>query len=200
MQKQQIERIDSRALRLRELAKLLKINLGDPNLLMVLLAFAWRNRVVHSDAYTKVDAELKARLAEQAGDIAQLYNGLEINRTIAACEESAAPSFKEVAAIIRASHKLVEDIDSSATSNIDYDSYVESLLCEHFAGRFKSDRQVFAKMWPGSKEKTAQRLSTLLLQKGMVLIEPGENGTSDEYFDRLIGLKPSEVRRRFTSV
>ncbi len=198
-QRHQIEMMENHAKRVRQLAKTLEIELADPNLLMVLLAFAWRNRVVHSDAETKVDPHVKARLLEQADEIAQRYRGLDIRRAIAACENSAAPSFKEVAGIIRASQTLIETIDDSAMSKIDYDSYVESLLYEHFTDQFKLDRQVFAKMWPGSQEKTAQRLSALLRQKGMTSVEPEANGTNVDYFLQLTQLRPSEARRRFTA-
>ena len=182
---------------MRELAKILGLDLVDPHLLMVHLAFTWRNRVVHSDADAKVDAYVKARLLEQADEIADRYCGLNIRRAIAACENSASPSFKEVAAIIRASQSLVASFDDLALSKIDYDSYVESMLCEHFVDQFESDSQVFAKMWPGSQNKTAQRLSSLLRQKGMILIEPGANGTDIEFFRKLTQLRPSEAAERF---
>lgn len=196
-QKHQIDTIDSQAKRVRELAKILGLDLVDPHLLMVHLAFTWRNRVVHSDADAKVDAYVKARLLEQADEIADRYCGLNIRRAIAACENSASPSFKEVAAIIRASQSLVASFDDLALSKIDYDSYVESMLCEHFVDQFESDSQVFAKMWPGSQNKTAQRLSSLLRQKGMILIEPGANGTDIEFFRKLTQLRPSEAAERF---
>lgn len=90
-------------------------------------------------------------------------------------------------------------IDDSVMSKIDYGSYVESLLYEYFAGQFELDTQVFAKMWPGSQEKTAQRLSGLLRQKGMTSVDPGVNGTNVDYFVQLTKLKPSKARRRFTT-
>lgn len=193
-----IGKIDGRANRLAELASILDLPKSDRNLRIVAFATKWRNTIVHSDAETRLGADLRSSLLSSAKSISLAHRGLDIERSISSFESGRAPTFKEVASFIAASQQLVETLDLAAIRKMDVDQYAESIVCEHFSAAFTSNRQVFSQFWPGDSAKTHQRLTKLLAQRGFTQGEPAARLSSD-FLDTISCMTAREARSRFSS-
>jgi hypothetical protein len=194
-----IESEDSRSLKLRKTAKAL--GLGEtPEELLVRLAIHWRNLVVHSAGRRNLDRPLRNRLEESAEHFARVNRGLDISSAIIRAEAGEAPRFKEIASIISAAHDLVQQIDTSVVAMIDLEKHADVIIGHYLANLLASgETNCFAKLWPGSTDKTSGRLRQILLQSGMSPVGPNECSLAPTYIERFVALTPSEARRRFSA-
>lgn len=166
--------------------------------LLVRLAIHWRNRIVHTESNSRLDARIRAELLKSAEQIHTRHRGLDVSRTIDLADSGASPRFKDVASIIEAAHAVVQAIDDRVLHCLDVEDYVDGILRRDIGARFQAgDRQVFARMWPGSTDKTARRIRQLLLQNGFAEAPQTCPTVGADYISNLCALKASEARRRF---
>ncbi|MGN8247058.1 hypothetical protein ACTHAM_000729 [Cellulomonas soli] len=184
--------------RLRCVAKAVGVA-ESPEELLVRLAIHWRNRIVHTMSQSRLDARVRAELLRSAEYIRDNFRGLDVSRTIALAESGGSPRFKDVASIIEAAHIVVRKLDRRVVERLNLEEYVEDILRRELGSRFsEGDRQVFARMWPGSAAKTARRMRQLLLQSGFTPApQQSCRGVSVEYMVALCALNASEARLRF---
>jgi len=193
-----IDAIDGRSLRLRELAKILGVD-ESPDEFLVRLAIYWRNRIVHSTSSSRLEGQVRAGLLASAKSLRDSHRGLDITRTIEHAKSGESPHFKEVASVIAAAHTLVCAIDEGMLRHVDLEAYAEEALRSHLSRRFEEgDRQVFARMWPGSPGKTDRRVRQFLVQSGLsALLLEEERSLPEQYLVDLCVLSASEARARF---
>jgi hypothetical protein len=88
---------------------------------------AWRNRSAHAEADTEVSEVTRNILHENSLQIAAEYNGLSVDRLLRGFENSA-PTFKEMASLISASHKLVALIENLQFRSLDGERFLRELV------------------------------------------------------------------------
>lgn len=198
-QKDAIQAEDGASKRLQRLAKDLHIaSSGD--LALARLGMQWRNSIVHSDAVGNLDNQIRSSLLRDEDYFAANYQGLRVNELVDRMEHKQPPRFKEVTAVIRASHQVVQQMDAQVIATINVNDYADWIV-KQYVGKFATDAATnsFGKMWSGSTDKTIRRMAQLFKQEGIVPVAPDANCMSDDFWRNLVELSASEAKERFRS-
>ena len=191
-QQNEIEKEDGRSAKLRYFATRLGF-LDSPELALVRLGFHWRNLVVHSEATSKLNAGVRVDLLKHAEYFAQHYRGLDIRDSLHSVDRRKAPRFKEVASIIAASQVLVKSFDSALLQKINVREYANLVLRLYIEEQIAAGTSnVFPKLWPGSPQKSEERITQILRQKGFTF---GQEGLARRHPDQG-GFLPKEYMER----
>lgn len=188
---------DGSGLRLRELSKHL---IGDDPIELDMARFAihWRNRMVHFSANSNLDHQVAARLATGASTIAERHRGLDVQEAIARMNSGKSPTFKEVASMISAAHRLIQELDAAALRGADPALFADSIIAEHLRQSLTKGSTNGAPMfWPGNPTKSEQRIRQLLLQNGFAPTSEFELSIPQSYLEELYGLSVKEALARF---
>lgn len=160
---------DGSSLRLERFSRHLGITPW-PELRLAQLAIHWRNRVAHSEATGNVDGAVRGELRSDARTIAEEHAGLDVEELIAHEARGLSPTFKEIASLMNACHKVVETLDRSVAHRADLgalsDECIRSFL-HHPDGPGLAIRT--ESLWAGSPERTYKRLQQLLIQSGFTI-------------------------------
>ncbi|WP_229967412.1 MULTISPECIES: hypothetical protein [unclassified Arthrobacter] len=159
-------------------------------------------------------------LMKDAESIREGYQGLDVVRLIEHAEkaEPEAPTFKEITALIRAAHRLIQDLDEKLIDGMDMDAYLQQLIVGYVRAEDVDDQVKRSgtritrvqNIW-GKQDSTAsdgrqssRRASALIqvgLNGGMAPVRDGDsNGTSVQLLDELVILSPAEVFKRFVEI
>jgi hypothetical protein len=189
---------DGRSKRLERYGAHLGVN--TTALRMTQLAIHWRNRVAHSVAAGQVAGEVRGGLRAAAAEIADAYNGLDVEALIKHEAAGNAPTFKEVASLMSACHKLVADLDRAALTRIDLGALAEEHIAQHLrsgGGQYWNRRT--ESLWAGDSAKTRKRIELLLTQAGFrSSAEPISGSTLDaSVLEELSSLSLATARSRF---
>lgn len=171
-----------------------------PEVLLSRLAINWRNRTVHSSsAGRRLNRTLASQLMACRSELLEQHSGLDVELTIERHDNGRAPTFKDVATIISGIQRTVRDIDAALISLIDLESFADDVIRRYLAE--SKDSNVVPKLWPGSPDKTRQRLTTLLGQHGMTESEdPRDAVLAANYLSDLASLTPRQAKQRYLAV
>ena len=86
-----------------------------------------RNNLLHSMAENELSKDDCKLLLDNNDLIKEKFCGLDISDLLKKISNKEAPTFKEVASLIRATHLFVEEVDSKIICNISEDFYYEAL-------------------------------------------------------------------------
>ncbi|MBM7387766.1 hypothetical protein JOE37_000760 [Clavibacter michiganensis] len=192
-----INNLDGGREKLTAVTDRLRLDKDDPELNLVLFGLNWRNATVHSGGPLRIRSQTRTNLEKHANDIASLHSGLDIVRAINSFEAGLSPSFKEVASIIAAAHRLIDIIDNAIVTMVNTEEYTEKLLGSYFKSRFSLNNQVYNQFWPGSVHKSRSRLETFLLQSGFGRAPDGQ-ALSRTYLEELCALSARDAHYRFS--
>lgn len=189
-----LEGADARLVELVRFADLAQ----SPDVLLSRLAISWRNRAVHSaSANRQLNRTLASKLTACREELREQHSGLDIELTIERHDHGGSPTFKDIASMISGIQRTVRDVDAALIRWIDLEVFSDDVLRNYLSS--SEDPNIFAKFWPGSPEKTAQRLATLLRQHGMTLGEQGKvRVLADDYFVSVATLTPRQAKERYS--
>ncbi|MBF4563968.1 hypothetical protein [Plantibacter sp. VKM Ac-2876] len=186
--------------------RLVRLNevLGEPDsaeLALVRAAMDWRNRIAHFATTGNLDGEVKGQLRKFADEISGAYRHLEVDRLIQSISNGAAPSFKEVASIIEATHKLVRRLDEAVGPRMNSVQFAEQAIRDYVEA-LSVDRwkQVTQSIWQGNEQRSVSKLASILRQVGFVQVESDDvESPVDEYIKSLAQISVEEARLTFRS-
>ena len=190
---------DGRSRRLGRLSRHLGLETS-AELALVQIGFHWRNRVAHSEASGLVDGDVRGALRLAEKEIRESYSGLDVEELIKHEASGHPPTFKEIASIMAASHRLVEKLDAALATRVDVVQLAEAALKDEICRGPHGDWvERTLSLWPGTPEKTAAKLTRILLISGFQ-----ETPTSDgrvalptDYLPSLARLSVQEARTLF---
>lgn len=163
-------------------------------------AIIWRNRLIHRHATNHISKRLANAARDHATQYAESYQGLIIDDLIKHVEHrpSASPTVKEVTAIIRAVHKLVERADESLLQNLDLEPYLREILSQYLTeNRDANPASVMVRagnVWGKSPDRCRSTIRQIALNNGL---SPHRNGALNELtataMENLVSLSPAEA-------
>jgi hypothetical protein len=164
------------------------------------IAIIWRNRLIHRHAANKISKRLANAARGYAIQYAESYQGLIIEDLIKHVEQgsSASPTLKEVTAIVRAVHKLVERIDENLLQGLDLEPYVREILRKYLTENSVADPASVmvraSNVWGRSPDRRWATIWQIALNNGLT---PHRNGAPNELtmaaVENLVSFSPSEA-------
>ena len=168
--------------------------------LLTEIAIIWRNRLVHSQPRNHINTRLASAARNQATQYLESYQGLIIDDLIKHFEHGppAPPTFKEVTAIVRAVHKLVERTDGYLLQSLDMDAYLRGILrlylTEDSDARPAKIMARAGNVWGKSPARRLSNIRQIALNGGL---SPYDEGAPNELtitaMEKFVNLSPSEA-------
>jgi hypothetical protein len=166
------------------------------------VATVWRNRLVHQTARNQLRRRLVNVAHDNSAQFADSYQGLIIDDLIkhVECRPSAAPTFKEVTAIVRAVHKLVEKTDEYLLHDLDLQSYLHEILQQYLTeGGDAKPASVMARasnVWGRSPDRRRSTIRQIALNNGFTApCEGAPNELTIAAIEAFVNFSPSEAVR-----
>jgi len=170
---------------------------GDAEALLSEIAIVWRNRLEHRRADSKIGKSSEAAALKYSEHFADFYQGLKIDELIdhLGRTPSAAPTLKEMTAIVRAAHKFVEGSDGYLLRRLNLESYFRKILIGYLTCEESSDsRSVMSRagnIWGRSPERRRSTMINIAINNGFARYHPGApNELSVEAIEKLMDLTP----------
>lgn len=194
---------DSRSVRLQRFAKELGLE-SSVDLALVRLGIHWRNGFAHGGSRTHLEGDVRGVLRKAAVPIAAQHNGLSVQKMITNEDEGAAPTFKEVATIIQASHDLIEELDTAVCRRVDPELFADAVVAEHLRGRSADgEGKRLHSLWQGREDRVRDRIEHVLRLAGFAEATDEDDtgsGLSDRWIIEVAKLSPADARTRFLDV
>lgn len=169
-----------------------------PAPLLLVAGITWRNRLVHSLAESELPAQIRSELDSLDADIATRYQGLTIAR-ITEClgprsTGTRPPSFKEVAAFVRAAHDFVSVCDERFLESLDPAWYLREALAEYVAA---DPRSRFSNVWGKGPDRAFATIGQIAQQFGMTSADtdPSSRCISRQDLEAMAHWTPTEASR-----
>jgi hypothetical protein len=179
---------------------------GSPEAVLVDVAIAWRNRLVHQTTARKLSKPLANAARAHAAQFTELYQGLRIDDLITRAEHrpAAAPTLKEITAIVRAAHKLVEGIDGVLLQGLDLDPYLREILRQHLMDEEdtnpKNPMIRASKIWSKSLDRRKSAIIQIAYNNGFTRYHDGApNKLLATTIDALADMSPAEAVAELTT-
>lgn len=179
---------------------------GSAEAVLVEVAIAWRNRLVHQTTARKLSKPLANAARAHSAQFVELYQGLLIEDLITRAERrpAAAPTLKEITAIVRATHKLVQGIDEVLLRDLDLDLYLRKILRQHLVDEEdmnpKSPMIRAGKIWGKSLDRRSSAIVQLAYNSGFADYRDGApNKLLAAAIDRLADMSPTEAVAELTT-
>ncbi len=191
-------RDDGSSKRLERFGRHLDID-ESPELRLAQLAIHWRNRVAHSEARGNLESEVRGGLRSSAEAIAIAHAGLDVDELIANEARGLAPTFKEIASLMHACHKLVEAMDRRVVTRTDLRALAELKILSYLHDPEGSGgHRRTESLWTGDSQRTLKRLQHVLVQAGFQLsVEPDGPRLDADFLALASSLSLAEARRRY---
>jgi hypothetical protein len=169
-----------------------------PEAVLVQIAIRWRNRLVHQSTSKEIRSSLATAALGHSSHYIETYQGLLINELISHADLVAPPTLKEITAIIRAAHKLVEWIDCSLLGELDAPRYLNEVLSQHLAADSESDQKIVmaraGKIWGKSVPRRRSAIVQIAYNNGFSEYSAGASGCITETaLDELVQLTPFQA-------
>jgi hypothetical protein len=111
----------------------------DPILISLMeVLITWRNYTFHYDIDNEIRDESLNCLRDNSEKVAERFSGLEINQLKKTWETKGDFTFKETAALIKATQDFIAEIDEYALANLDEEKFLQEILDSHFKNKPKS--------------------------------------------------------------
>jgi hypothetical protein len=164
------------------------------------VAIIWRNRLIHRHAANKISKRLANTALGHATQYAESYQGLIIEDLIKHVEQglSVSPTLKEVTAIVRAVHKLVERVDENLLQDLELEPYLREILRKYLTeNRVAGPAGVMVRasnVWGKSPDRCRSTIRQIALNNGLTPHRDGAlNKLTMATVENLVGLSPSEA-------
>jgi hypothetical protein len=173
---------------------------GSIEAILVDIAIVWRNRLVHQLTARKLSKPLANLARTRSAEFADLYQGLRIEDLITRVERrpAAAPTLKEVTAIVRAIHKLVERVDGALLRDLDLDLYLREVLRQYLVAEegthAKNATSRASKVWSKSLDRRMSAIVQIAYNSGLSInCDGAPNKLKVETIARLANMSPAEA-------
>lgn len=170
------------------------------------IAIIWRNRLVHSNATNKISKSLANAARGYATQYAESYQGLIVEDLIRHVGQapSTSPALKEVTALVRAVHKLVERVDENLLQSLDLEPYLREILSGYLTENRDTDsRSVMVRasnVWGRSPDRCRSTIKQIALNNGLT---PYRNDAPNELtmaaMENVIHFSPSDAIKALVS-
>ncbi|SDJ08329.1 hypothetical protein SAMN05444157_1647 [Frankineae bacterium MT45] len=167
------------------------------------LAIVWRNRLVHQHASSQVRKATEKAATALAPRYLDDYQGLVVGDLLERLKRKTAtsPTFKEVAAIIRAAHRFVERTDLYLLTHLDADSYLREVLRQYLAedkvANPASVRIRAGNVWGKSPDRCRSTLMQIAYNNGFSPAKTAApNKATLASLEELVGLTPAQAIER----
>lgn len=169
---------------------------------MVRLAIHWRNKVVHSKASGDLEGDVRGRLRRTEDEIRARFSGMDVLALIEGERVGRAPTFKEVASMMKASHLLAAAFDAAAVPLVDLEQLTESAINSHLRGDSRADWISRTQAtWTGDPDRARRRLTSIVKAQGLQETADRDTRTlAEAYLSELSTLTLGEARARFPEV
>jgi hypothetical protein len=161
---------------------------------IVELAVIWRNRVVHSDARGSVGSFLASSLRKCSQDVEASYQGLIIDQTLDSVESSRTPTFKEITALVRATHRFIGVVDQALLATADLNLYLRQALGAHLC---EDPVKRSAKVWGKDFERRVSAIVQIAQNYGMTVTTISRPNTlTSAEIEKIANLSPRQARQQ----
>ena len=168
--------------------------------ILVEVAVVWRNRLVHRTARNQIGKRLAKAARDHAPEFFDSYQGLIIEDLLqrAGRWPSIAPTFKEVTAVVRATHKLIEKVDAYLLNDIELEPFLRETLREYLTEyRDTKPASVMVRahnVWGKSPDRCRSTIRQIALNNGLTTYRDGApNELTMATIEKLANLSPSEA-------
>jgi hypothetical protein len=159
---------------------------------------AWRNRQVHSLSDNEVSATAWEILRNNQTWIKEEFRGMEVDRLLSDFQREGAPTFKEIASFIRATHEIVRVVDERVLAELDAEKFLRSLIDSRIGRDDASRRKHVQSVWGRDISERDMRVRSFLINCGLSAT-PIQDGTPRAFDDGLLTKisrnSPSELRQ-----
>jgi hypothetical protein len=169
-------------------------------LALVESSIEWRNRLIHPGSKARLNSDLRDQLREHARELMDDYHHLKADQLIARFESNQdSPSFKELAGMIAATHRIVRQVDSAILARLDYEQLLLSILKRHLAEVSRSEAQLRAnRIWGRTDQRARHAILSLARQNGFATPqEAAAHGLTDKTINKLAGMSCREALTAF---
>lgn len=175
---------------------------GTPEAVLAEIGVAWRNRLVHQKATSKIKRELVGVARRSAEHYLDFYQGMRIDELIerADARPAIAPTLKEVTAVIRACQKLVEKVDEYVLGGVVLSGYLTQVLVHHLSGDMdlegKGANERAGKIWGKSEVRVRSKILEIARNNGFSDFRQGSaNSVKESEIMLLARMTPAEAVR-----
>ncbi len=166
---------------------------------------AWRNKATHILADEEASYETWEILRKNESRIKSEFSGMEISRLEQGYGKNEAPTFKETASFIRATHETVRSIDEYFLTKIDSEMFLRDLIWSTISSNTDGNIDLSRKnkiqsVWGRDESEKNKRVIAFLKNAGLSL---SKSGLSAEFSDTLIEMyarkSPKELFNQLSS-
>jgi hypothetical protein len=165
---------------------------GDPAYALSALAIVWRNRLVHSNAENQVPPATVTILRASTQEIADAYQGLDVDLLLLDLERGGVPRFKEATALVRAAQSFVEKADAEILSRLDLEAFFREALAVYVS--VDPSRRI-SNIWGKDPKRKLSSLRQLAMESGIWEHDNATLVLPDTVLIELAELRPNAVRR-----
>lgn len=179
---------------------------GDPIPAAIIgIMITWRNRAAHSEDDKNALSCHKELIRSNASTIASRYCDLNDKLLLEGYEKGRAPTFKEIASLIRAVHEFVGQIETALFQALDTSEYVRDLVCQAVSSPQRNGEALsetrfrhVVSTWGKSAEHKERAVISFLRHQGISFAQTPPNGTNalidDNLVRKLIKMSPTQVK------
>ncbi len=173
------------------IAEHLKLS-ADPAYALSTLAIVWRNRLVHSNAENQVPPAIVTILQDSTEEIANAYQGLDVDLLLLHLAGGGVPRFKEATAMVRAAQSFVEKADAEILSRLDLGAFFREALAVYVS--VDPPRRI-SNIWGKDPERKLRSLRQLAMESGMCEQDDPSLELPATLLIELAELRPNAVRQ-----
>jgi len=153
----------------------------DLPLCAVQLGIQWRNNLIHFNANNILDPEYVAFIQNlPENEVPERFRGLDPKLMLDNFNSKNAPTFKEIASIIQATHFIILRIDRMLIEHIDVELLTNNL--------FKDNTKEIKSIINSAPDKRSSKMKQFLISKGFKEVENSNSNTriNDEKINEII--------------
>lgn len=167
---------------------------------LVEVAVRWRHRLVHPRSNQRINGNLHDNLLLHRSEYLEGYRHLDPALLIERFDRGAsAPSLKEVAGMVVATHRFIRSVDAAVLETLNYDDYMNGVLRRHFEGMGRQEALARAnRIWGRTEDRARLAIINLACQNGLSKAAEGvSNGLKEEAITKIAAMSSKQAREAF---
>lgn len=154
---------------------------------LVALAIQWRNVTTHSNANNVLDEKYKKILEDNADWYVNNFRHLDVGIALKRFGCHRNPSLKEVASMIKAISRFVEEVDGQLVREIDIENYALDVIDCQYSLNSRDSKQDQRFLLPTMKtERRITKIKTILENNGFVVSPDDGLEINEEFVNKVI--------------